>query len=160
MKNLLKSLIQADTTCVNGEADAAEILRTYFTDCGIGSHVTCWDKTRANIVAHIKSSGAKSALLFVCHLDVVPPGEGAWKYPPFSAAEEDGKIYGRGAADMKGSISALVTAIEQIVKSGDELQGNIIFAAVAGEETDSCGIRRFVTEYKDNLPPSEGIIVP
>jgi succinyl-diaminopimelate desuccinylase len=159
MKDLLKSLIQADTTYANGEVAAAEILRTYLTDCDIGSHVTCWDKTRANIVAHIKSGGDKPALLFVCHLDVVSPGEGAWKHPPFSAAEEDGKIYGRGAADMKGSISALVTAIEQIVKNGDQLQGDIIFAAVAGEETDSCGIRRFIKEYKDKLPPLAGIIV-
>lgn len=50
-------------------------------------------------------------LCFAGHLDVVPPGDvGAWRHPPFAAAIEDGWLYGRGAADMKGAIAAFVSA--------------------------------------------------
>ena len=160
VKELLKSLITAQSTSEKGELQTAEIIRRHLADRGITSLVTSWDENRANIVAHIKSARYKPALLFVCHLDVVPPGEAQWKYPPFAAVEKDGKIYGRGSADMKGPIAALVTAIEKTVSSGAELKGDILFVAAAGEETDSCGIKRFLTEYKDTLPRLAGIIVP
>ncbi len=159
MKDLLISLVRADTTADKGELAAAEILRSHLQNHGIDTELTCWDETRANIVAHIKSTGRKPALLFACHLDVVPPGQGRWQHPPFSATEEDGRIFGRGSADMKGSIAALVTAVEQIVDSSAKLYGDIIFAAVAGEETDSCGIKRFIKDYEDKLPPLAGIII-
>jgi len=159
MKDLLKSLIQADTTADKGELAAAEILREHLKKHGISAELTCWDESRANIVVRIKSAGTRPALLFACHLDVVPPGEGQWKYPPFSAAENEGKIFGRGSADMKGSIAALATAVEQFSAEGAQLKGDIIIAAVAGEETDSCGIKRFIADYKDKLPPVAGVIV-
>ncbi|MHC4634928.1 MAG: M20/M25/M40 family metallo-hydrolase, partial [Planctomycetota bacterium] len=101
-----------------------------------------WDGNRANITARIRSGGSKGILLFACHLDVVPPGEGQWRKPPFSGIEGDGKIFGRGSADMKGGITAAVTAIKELVDSKAKLDGDIIFFAGAGEETDSCGIKR------------------
>jgi succinyl-diaminopimelate desuccinylase len=159
MKDLLKSLVKVDTTADKGELAAAQIIRSHLQDHGIAAELTCWDKTRANIVAHIKSTGQKPALLFACHLDVVPPGEGKWKYPPFSATEDDGRVFGRGSADMKGSIAALITAVEQFTAGGAELKGDIIIAAVAGEEADSCGIKKFVADYKDKLLPVAGIVV-
>jgi succinyl-diaminopimelate desuccinylase len=159
MKDLLISLVRADTTADKGELPAAEILCNHFKEHSINAELTCWDQTRANIVAHIKSTGRKPALLFACHLDVVPPGQGQWRHPPFSAVEEDGRIFGRGSADMKGSIAALVTTVEQLVGSSEKLCGDIIFAAVAGEETDSCGIKRFIKDYEDKLPPLAGVIV-
>jgi len=159
MKELLKSLVQADTTADKGELAAAGIIRGHLQDHGIDSELACWDQTRANIVAHIKSSGQRPALLFACHLDVVPPGRGQWKYPPFSATEENDRVFGRGSADMKGSIAALITAVEQFTADKTELKGDIIIAAVAGEETDSCGIKKFIADYKDKLPPVAGVIV-
>ncbi|MDE2132916.1 MAG: M20/M25/M40 family metallo-hydrolase, partial [Betaproteobacteria bacterium] len=52
-------------------------------------------------------------LVFAGHTDVVPPGpEGSWQSPPFSPEIRDGLLYGRGAADMKSSLAAFVTAIE------------------------------------------------
>jgi succinyl-diaminopimelate desuccinylase len=96
-------------------------------------------------------------LLFAAHLDVVPTGTARWKHPPFEATEVDGKIFGRGASDMKGGIAAAIGAICEVVKSGVKLHGDIIFAATAGEETDSCGARRFVESAR--LPKLAGIIV-
>ena len=60
---------------------------------------------------------------------------------------------------MKGGLSASVTAICEIVKSGTELQGDIIFTASAGEETDSCGVERFVSKSSE-IPECLGVIIP
>jgi succinyl-diaminopimelate desuccinylase len=164
MKELLKKLIQTETTAEKGESAAAEVIAGEFSCSGIDSRVDRWDQTRANVAAHVKSAGHRAGLLFACHLDVVGPGEEAWEHPAFTAVESNGKIYGRGAVDMKGGTAAAVTAIRQIVESGVKLQGDIVFAAVAGEETDSAGAKRFV-EDKGRLPELApnglaGIVIP
>jgi succinyl-diaminopimelate desuccinylase len=159
MKKLLKQLIQAETTADKGELAAAEIISAELGRSGIESQIDNWDGTRANITAHVKSSGKKGALLFACHLDVVPAGDANWSKPAFDAVESDGRIYGRGSADMKGGIAAIVTAIGEIADSGTKLQGDIILFAAAGEETDSCGTRRFVHEA-GRLPEIAGVVLP
>jgi len=159
MKALLKKLIQAKTTAEEGELAAAEIISTELSSFGIESWIDSWDTNRANISARIKSTGLKNSLLFACHLDVVGPGEASWEKSPFGAIESEGKIYGRGATDMKGAIASIVTAIGQIVESGTKLQGDIIFFAAAGEETDSCGTKRFIRDYAAQLPELAGVIV-
>jgi succinyl-diaminopimelate desuccinylase len=159
MKELLKNLIQAETTAEKGEINAAKVISAEFSQSGIDSQIETWNQNRANITVHIKSTGHRAGLLFACHLDVVGPGEAAWKNPPFTAIESDSRIYGRGAVDMKGGTAAAVTAIRQIVDSGIELQGDIIFSAVAGEETDSAGAKRFIGD-KDWLPELVGVVIP
>ena len=159
MKELLKKLIQAKTTSEDGELAAAEVIAAEFARFGVESEIDSWDSNRANIIARVKSSRQKAGLLFACHHDVVGPGQASWQYPPFGAVEADGKIYGRGSTDMKGGISAAVTAICGIVDSGTKLQGDIIFVAAAGEETDSAGAQRFIdgSERQDNLA---GVVIP
>jgi succinyl-diaminopimelate desuccinylase len=98
--------------------------------------------------------------LFVCHLDVVAASEAGWKYPPFAGVESEGRIYGRGSTDMKGGITTAVTAIRQIVDSGVSLTGDIIFFAAGGEETDSCGARRFIDSFNNKFPKIAGVVVP
>ncbi len=159
MKTLLKKLVQTDTSTGKGELAAAKIISEEFKRFGIDSQVDSWDQTRANIIARVKSTGKKGALLFVAHLDVVPPGEVAWKYPPFDAVETEGKIHGRGSTDMRGGIASSVTAICEIVKSGVKLQGDIIFCAAAGEETDSAGAKRFIQNWDKNTKLT-GVVIP
>jgi succinyl-diaminopimelate desuccinylase len=160
MEKLLKNLICAQTTAEKGELKAAEIILAEFNrsnaiDCRIDN----WQGNRANVVAKVKSSGRRPGLLFACHIDVVGPGEAAWKYPPFSATEVNGKIYGRGSSDMKGGTAAIVTAIREIVDSSVKLNGDIIFLAAAGEETDSCEAKRFVQNCGD-IGSLAGIVIP
>ncbi|MBN2181847.1 MAG: M20 family metallopeptidase [Sedimentisphaerales bacterium] len=159
MKELLRTLIQAQTTADTGELAAAEIISAEFARCGIDSKIDVWETNRANVIVRIGSTGQKPALLFACHHDVVGPGEAEWQYPPFEAVEVDGKIYGRGATDMKGGIAAAITAICRIVNSGTKLLGDIIFVAAAGEETDSIGAERFVKGC-DRLPELVGVLIP
>ena len=159
MKDLLKQLIQTDSTPGKGEAAAAQVVATRFRKHGIDCQVDEWDGRRANVVAHVQSTGERPALLFACHLDVVSPGEETWEHPPFGAVEENGRIYGRGPADMKGGIASAVAAICEIVDSKAPLKGDILFAATAGEETDSAGVLRLM---EDRAWQSElaGIVVP
>ncbi|MHC4629157.1 MAG: M20 family metallopeptidase, partial [Planctomycetota bacterium] len=159
MKELLKGLIEAESTPEKGELAAAEVISAELGRCGVDSVIDSWDRARANIVAHVKSEGSRAGLLFACHLDVVGPGEAAWRHPPFAAVGSDGRIYGRGSVDMKGPTAAVVTAIRRIVESGARLKGDLIFLACAGEETDSCGAIRFVNDHGE-LPELAGVIVP
>jgi len=72
---------------------------------------------------------------FAGHTDVVPSGpEQAWRYPPFSATEVDGMIYGRGAADMKGSLAAMVVATERFVQKHPDHRGSIAYLITSDEE--------------------------
>lgn len=78
-------------------------------------------------------------LCFAGHTDVVPSGpEEKWSSPPFEPAIRDGYLYGRGAADMKGSLAAMITACEEVINktqtSNEELAGSLAFLITADEE--------------------------
>lgn len=74
-------------------------------------------------------------LAFAGHTDVVPVGdEAAWQYPPFSAEIVGDMLYGRGAADMKGSLAAMVVACEQFVKNNPNHKGKIALLITSDEE--------------------------
>lgn len=160
MIELLKELIGCESTAAVGEVDACKTLAKYFNDRGVECQVDVWEDIFANATVHIKSSGEMPALLFAAHIDVVPADDDGWKCPPFVAVEHDGKIIGRGACDMKGGIAATAAAIAEVIEEGHRLKGDLIFTATAGEETTSNGIKRFVENYTDKMPPLAGIIIP
>ena len=73
--------------------------------------------------------------VFAGHTDVVPAGDEAqWRHPPFAASEDNGLLYGRGAADMKGGIAAFVTACEQFVEAHPKHAGSIAILLTSNEE--------------------------
>ena len=75
------------------------------------------------------------ALCFAGHTDVVPTGpEENWQLPPFEAEIKDGYLYGRGAADMKGSLAAMVVAVERFVAENPNHSGQIAFLITSDEE--------------------------
>jgi succinyl-diaminopimelate desuccinylase len=92
---------------------------------------------RYNVLAKWKVPGAKKTLHFNAHYDVVPVS-GQWKHSgPFSGAVHGGWIYGRGTADMKGSMASLVFALEALRACGIKPNLNVEVSFVADEETDS-----------------------
>lgn len=78
-------------------------------------------------------------LAFVGHTDVVPSGpEADWTTPPFEPCLRDGRLYGRGAADMKGSLAAFITACERFLRQhSDPLRGSIALLITSDEEGDA-----------------------
>lgn len=77
-------------------------------------------------------------LAFAGHTDVVPTGDLAqWRHNPFAAHIEDGYLYGRGAADMKGSLAAMVVAAEQFIQQYPKHSGRLAFLLTSDEEGDA-----------------------
>ena len=77
-------------------------------------------------------------LMFAGHTDVVPPGPLAeWHSPPFEPTIRDGRIYGRGAADMKSSLAAMIAATGHLVRQAQQLNGTLSFLITSDEEGDA-----------------------
>jgi succinyl-diaminopimelate desuccinylase len=91
------------------------------------------------------------ALVFAGHTDVVPPGpEAEWRVPPYAALVEDGVLHGRGAADMKGSLAAMVVAALRFAERHPEHRGSIGFLLTSDEEgTADDGTRRVMQALAD-----------
>jgi succinyl-diaminopimelate desuccinylase len=82
-----------------------------------------------------RKGNAKPLICFAGHTDVVPVGdESKWQTPPFEPTIKDGYLYGRGAADMKGSLAAMVTATERFCDKHPEHKGSIAFLITSDEE--------------------------
>ncbi len=78
---------------------------------------------------------AEPLFVFAGHTDVVPTGPlSAWRFPPFTPTVHEGQLYGRGAADMKGSIAAMVTACERFLARRPDHRGAIAFLLTSDEE--------------------------
>ncbi|WP_157752620.1 M20 family metallopeptidase [Schnuerera ultunensis] len=142
---LLQEMIQINTVNPPGnEKKLAQYMKKRLDSFGINSEVIDLGNNRANIIGRIEGPGQKEALLLNGHLDTVPPGDIEWEYGAFSGKIVDGKIYGRGSADMKGGLAAMITAAGAIKKAGMPLKGDLIIAGTAGEEIDSIGAFHFL----------------
>jgi len=90
-------------------------------------------------------------LVLLGHTDVVPPGpREAWASDPFVPTERDGLLYGRGAADMKGSVAAFVIALEQFVAANPNHRGTVALLLTSDEEGDAIdGVRRVASVFRE-----------
>ena len=97
--------------------------------------------SRPNVVGTLKGSrGARSGLAFNGHVDVVPPGDdGLWKYPPWAAKIVSGRLYGRGACDIKAGLAASIFALKALVDSDIPLEKDLYIHSVIGEESGGIG---------------------
>ncbi len=99
----------------------------------------------ANLFARWGDGGP--VLGFNGHTDVVPPGDpAAWRHPPFAAEEEDGKLYGRGAADMKSGVAAFVAAAIDFVAASPPA-GSIVITVTGDEEGDGADGTRAILDW-------------
>lgn len=82
-----------------------------------------------------RKGDAQPLLVFAGHTDVVPTGPlEQWRSPPFTPTQRDGKLYGRGSADMKTSIAAMVVAVEEFLAQSPQPNGSIAFLITSDEE--------------------------
>jgi succinyl-diaminopimelate desuccinylase len=120
---------------------------------------------RPNIICDWQGSSFNpthhKTLMFEGHTDVVTEGDAsAWTYPPFEGRIVDGKLYGRGSADMKAGVAAAIAALEAIRKVAPDLPGRIRLGIVADEEGMMTGIKHFITQGHANDVDSAIICEP
>jgi acetylornithine deacetylase len=114
------------------------------------------DRSKANLYAVVGPMVAGGVVLSG-HTDVVPVEGQAWSTDPFRAVERGGRIYGRGAADMKSFSAVALSLLPEMVAAG--LRRPIIFALSYDEEIGLLGAPHMIAEMRDKLPPPEAVIV-
>lgn len=142
---LAQALIRAPGANPPGEeAATAQVLVDLAGRLGLEAVVDEVAAGRPNVEVRL-AGGDGPGLLFLGHTDVVPPGElGDWSVDPYAATLADGRIVGRGSADMLGGLAAVLLALAAVRESGVALTGPVRLAALCDEEQNGIGIRRYV----------------
>ena len=149
---LTRALIRLDTSNPPGrETMAAKLVADHLAAAGIESELIGPDPDRLNLVARIEGSGSGPSILLMAHTDVVPAPDADWTLPPFGAEIRDGRVVGRGAADMKGELAARVAAFAELGRRGVVPAGDVVLIAEADEErnTADVGMSWLVRERED-----------
>lgn len=95
---------------------------------------------RLNVIGRWKGTGGGRSLILNGHMDVVPPGDSSkWTDDPWSGELRDGRIFGRGACDMKSGLSAAVFAVQALESIGIVPAGDVLLQSVIGEESGGVG---------------------
>jgi acetylornithine deacetylase len=119
-----------------GEREIASFIAASLTSIGLTAEILEPEPGRTTVLGTLAGTGGGRSLMLNAHCDTVDVQGMA---EPFSGALRDGKIYGRGSYDMKGSLAACMAAAKALVDSRVPLRGNVLVAAVADEEYGSLG---------------------
>ncbi len=99
-----------------------------------------------SVIAELKGDGSRKGVLLNGHLDTVPPGESPWNRDPYSGEIAGGKLWGRGASDMKAGDAAMTYAMLALRECGMALKGDLVLTLTAAEETMSVGARAVASD--------------
>jgi succinyl-diaminopimelate desuccinylase len=128
------------------EAAVAGHVERWLGKAGVDVEIQPVAPGRPNVLGWVGERGRGRTLLLEGHTDVVTEGDPAdWRYPPFSGELAEGRIWGRGSADMKGGLAAAMIALAAIKRSGVRLDGCLVLGALVDEEGDMLGVRHLVT---------------
>jgi succinyl-diaminopimelate desuccinylase len=115
---------------------------------------------RINVIARREGASAGPCVHFNSHIDVVQTGAG-WTLDPFAAVLRDGKIYGRGACDMKGGLAASIIAVEALIDCDPALPGALEISGTVDEESGGFGGVHYLAERGWFSPPRvDHVIIP
>ena len=128
-----------------GEREIAEWIAASLRSVGLSAEIFEPAPGRTSVLGRLAGTGGGGSLMLNGHCDTVPAGGMA---DPFSGAIRDGKVYGRGAFDMKGSLAACLAAVKALVDAGARLRGDVLVAAVADEEYGSLGTSDLIQRVK------------
>jgi acetylornithine deacetylase len=150
-ETLLAKLISFDTTSRLSNLELIRFVRDYLAKHGVESQVKeARSRTKATLFATIGPT-ARPGFLLAGHTDVVPVDGQQWTSNPFQLDHRDGRLYGRGSADMKGFIAAVLAAVPRFV--GLPLHTPIHLAFTCDEELGCIGLRELLDD-SGNLPVS------
>ncbi len=155
-QEMLTALLRMDTTNPPGaERQAADYLAGKLREVGLDPTMLEPEPGRANLVTRLRGTGKAPPLLLAAHLDVVEADPERWKHPPFSAAEAEGCLWGRGAVDMKNHAAMSAAILRKLARDGARLGRDVIFAAVADEEAGCDFGSRYLVEQHPELVRAE-----
>src|SRR3954464_1752920 len=128
-----------------GEREIAELIAGEMRRGGLDVSIETVTHGCPNVVGILDGRAAGRTLMFCGHNDTVGV---AGMSEPFTPLERDGRLYGRGAQDMKGGVAAMIAAATQIAERGDLASGRLIVAAVVDEEHSSIGADALVKSWR------------
>lgn len=141
-REILADLIAFDTTSRESNLALIEYVRAYLDGLGIASKLLFnEDRSKANLYARLGPDGPGGVMLSG-HSDVVPVDGQPWTVPPFTLTERDGRLYGRGTADMKGYIACVLASLPRFLKH--PLRLPLHLAISYDEEVGCLGVRSLV----------------
>ncbi|PYM69695.1 MAG: peptidase M20 [Candidatus Rokuibacteriota bacterium] len=128
------------------EAEVASFVEEWFRREGLPVEVQEVAPGRPNVLSWIGEKGpGRRCLLLEGHTDVVTEGDAAeWTWPPFGGELRDGRIYGRGAADMKSGLAAAMVTLAAFKRAGVTPAGKLVVGALVDEEDGMIGVRHLV----------------
>ena len=148
---LTRALIRIPSVYRPGDPDATESRVAAFVEAwlrreGFAGLVQPVAPGRPNVIGWIgEKAPGRHSLLLEGHTDVVTEGDPAdWTWPPFGAEMVDGRIYGRGAADMKSGLAAAMVAAAAFIRAGITPRGKLVVGALVDEEDGRTGVRHLV----------------
>lgn len=132
--SILSGLVEEPTVNPPGQRyiEIQNKIRKELENVGARARISQFARGKPNLVASFGHGHPN--LLLSSHIDVVASGS-AWRRDPFKATEHDGKIFGRGAADAKGSVAAMIAAMAYVADRVQEMKGSVTFASTVDEET-------------------------
>src|SRR5258708_6819751 len=138
----LARLVAFDTQNPPGrELEAAQWLKAAMSEMGFIADTTDIMPGRTNVVG-VLDNGPGPAFAFNTHIDVVPAGSG-WSSDPFTLRESDGRLYGRGACDAKGPMTAMLETMRWLAQNQQRWSGTLLGVFVADEEASSRGAKAY-----------------
>lgn len=138
-RDLLHKLVGFDTTSRESNLQLIDFVRDYLAGFGVASELVYnEERSKANLFASIGPQGL-AGIVLSGHTDVVPVDGQPWTVPPFELTERDGKLFGRGTADMKGYIACVLALVPALIQA--PLRMPVHIALSYDEEVGCLGVR-------------------
>ncbi|MGM0597451.1 MAG: M20 family metallopeptidase [Myxococcota bacterium] len=160
---LTRKLIEFDTTNPPGnEEECIRYIGTLLEKAGFSNRYYYFAPQRPSLVASLfppadSTSNPQLPICFSGHVDVVPATATDWKHPPFKPVINNGKLYGRGASDMKGGVAAIINAALSLNK--DRMKSGLILVITAGEEKRCQGATHLAALPEKPLPEVGALLI-
>lgn len=146
----LQEYVRIDTS-KNNEIEGAKYLAAILAKAGVPSEIIEPAPGRASLYARLKGKQDGDALLLLSHIDVVAATRAGWSAPPFAAEAKLNAIVGRGTLDMKGIAVCQLEAFLDVARGGRAPERDLVFLAVADEETGSALGMQWIAEHRPDV---------
>jgi acetylornithine deacetylase len=154
-REMIERLVAFDTTSAKSNLQLIDFVDAYLRDLGVPTRRT-GDGGKANLFATIGPEIAGGVVLSG-HSDVVPVDGQAWSHDPFDAVERDGRLYGRGTADMKSFIAVALAMVPDLLAA--PLARPLHLAISYDEEVGCLGVSKLIEDIKAALPLPRMVII-